>query len=99
MVGANILREAYRMKHDPITIYTAANQPVHMRDLWHDQSALLFFLRNPGCAICRQQLFGLKQRAGEFAARGIALAAVTQANPTVTTSTGSAMSSISSASP
>lgn len=71
------------MKHDSITIYTAANQPVRMSDLWRDQSALLFFLRNPGCAICRQQLFGLKQRAGEFAARGIALAAVTQANPTV----------------
>lgn len=66
-----------------LTLYDHQQNPIKLSDLWHDQPTLLFFLRSPGCSICRQKLFELRQNAGLFNERNINIVAISSVSPII----------------
>lgn len=69
------------MNIEQIIIYDTTEQPLPLASLWQEQALLLFVLRHPGCAVCREKLLELKGLAPHFSAAGVQLAALTMAFP------------------
>ncbi len=69
-----------------IIVYTAEQQALKFTTLWEDSALLLFFLRNPGCAICRENLFELKKHYAAFADEHVRVAAISMTKPLITAS-------------
>ncbi|CAB1119444.1 unnamed protein product [Ectocarpus sp. CCAP 1310/34] len=45
-------------------------------DLWKDQPAIVFVVRRPGCALCREHAQDLSNKQPDFAAKGVKLVGV-----------------------
>lgn len=45
-------------------------------DLWKDQPVIVFVVRRPGCALCREHAVDLSEKQPDFAAKGVKLVGV-----------------------
>ncbi|CAN0377331.1 unnamed protein product [Laminaria digitata] len=45
-------------------------------DLWKDQPVIVFVVRRPGCALCREHAVDLSEKQSDFAAKGVKLVGV-----------------------
>ncbi|HEY1016680.1 MAG TPA: AhpC/TSA family protein [Herpetosiphonaceae bacterium] len=59
-----------------IQVFPGADEAVPLPELWRERPALLFFMRQLGCGLCRQQLLRLRDLAGEFEAAGCGIAVI-----------------------
>lgn len=63
-----------------LLLTTSEGAPLRLASLWQERPALLFFLRHFGCAICRAELFRLRERGADFQARNAAVAVIVPAD-------------------
>ncbi|HYF62637.1 MAG TPA: peroxiredoxin-like family protein [Herpetosiphonaceae bacterium] len=59
-----------------VQIVTAENAEIPLPDLWRDTPVLLFFMRQLGCGLCRQQLLRLRDQVDRFKAANCAIAVI-----------------------
>ncbi len=61
-------------------VLNEANERVEFESLWHEKPALIFFMRNIGCGICRQTLLKLRDHAEEFKNAGWQITVIMMGN-------------------
>lgn len=59
-----------------VQIVNTQNAEVPLHSLWRDKPVLIFFMRQLGCGLCRQQLLRLRDQAGRFNAANCAIAVI-----------------------
>ncbi len=59
-----------------IMLMQADNTPIRLARLWQDRPVLIFFMRQLGCGLCRQQLLRLRDEAPRFAAANCGIAII-----------------------
>jgi peroxiredoxin len=66
-----------------LTLLNEANETIALDSLWQDGPVLLFFMRQLGCGLCRQQLLKLKKEAATFARAGCTIAIIIMGDGTL----------------
>ncbi len=66
-----------------IKLLDEQNHEVALNSLWRDGPVVLFFMRQLGCGLCRQQLLRLKDHAAQFTAQGCRVAVVIMGDGTM----------------
>lgn len=61
---------------DTSTATATAGEPFPARNLWGQQPAVIFVVRRPGCALCREHALDLSNKQQDFAAKGVKLVGV-----------------------
>lgn len=64
-----------------VELQSVDGKPIRLADLWRDRVLVLAFTRHFGCPQCKEMMDQLVQFKPEMAARGLALAVVTQGMP------------------
>jgi peroxiredoxin len=64
-----------------VELLTVEGQPIRLSALWQGRVLVLAFTRHFGCPQCKEMMDNLVQFKPEMAARGLALAVVTQGTP------------------
>nr|KJB48762.1 hypothetical protein B456_008G085700 [Gossypium raimondii]KJB48763.1 hypothetical protein B456_008G085700 [Gossypium raimondii] len=66
-----------------VTIFTAADQPVFLKDLWDQNQgiAVVALLRHFGCPCCWELALGLKEARARFESAGVKLIAIGVGTP------------------
>lgn len=63
-------------KLSEIQVFPSADEAVALPELWRDRPALLFFMRQLGCGLCRQHLLRLREMVGAFEAADCSIAVI-----------------------
>lgn len=64
------------LHHSPITLVKGDNTPINLASLWQERPVLLYFMRQLGCGLCRQQLLRLRAEVARFEAANCAIGIV-----------------------
>ncbi len=66
-----------------VLLHDAMTRRTHLADLWVNtpRALILVFLRQYGCPLCREHVTALRNHHADFAAEGVAVAAIGQGTP------------------
>ncbi len=78
---SNIAHLKFNDSAPDVELLTVGGQPLRLSALWQGKVLVLAFTRHFGCPQCKEMMDNLVQFKPEMAARGLALAVVTQGTP------------------
>ena len=63
-------------ENSTVQIRNVQNATIPLHSLWRDQPVLIFFMRQLGCGLCRQQLLRLRDQVARFSEANCAIAVI-----------------------
>lgn len=75
-VTLDTLKDIQLQRMDTSTETATAGESFAASDLWREQPAVVFVVRRPGCALCREHALDLSNKQPDFAAKGVKLVGV-----------------------
>lgn len=75
-VTPEMIKDVQLQFMDTSTTTATAGEPFPASDLWREQPAVVFVVRRPGCALCREHALDLSNKQPDFAAKGVKLVGV-----------------------